>query len=76
MQIKKTVRTGHGTMDWFQIGKGVRQGCRRLILSVLGTLTLGIIFGGSSGILLTGKNNSLPVEGVSSLGGKLSEHRC
>ena len=27
MQIKKTVRTGHGTMDWFQIGKGVRQGC-------------------------------------------------
>ena len=21
------VRTGHGTMDWFQIGKGVRQGC-------------------------------------------------
>ena len=23
-----TVRTGHGTTDWFQIGKGVRQGCR------------------------------------------------
>ena len=22
-----TVRTGHGTMDWFQIGKGVHQGC-------------------------------------------------
>ena len=22
-----TVRTRHGTMDWFQIGKGVRQGC-------------------------------------------------
>ena len=22
-----TVRTGHGTMDWFQIGKGARQGC-------------------------------------------------
>ena len=22
-----TVRTGHGTADWFQIGKGVRQGC-------------------------------------------------
>ena len=21
------VRTGHGTGDWFQIGKGVRQGC-------------------------------------------------
>ena len=30
MQVKKqqlaTVRTGHGTTDWFQIGKGVRQG--------------------------------------------------
>ena len=26
-----TVRTGHGTTDWFQIGKGVCQGC---ILSV------------------------------------------
>ena len=21
------MRTGHGTKDWFQIGKGVRQGC-------------------------------------------------
>ena len=26
MQQKATVRTGHGTTDWFQIGKGVRQG--------------------------------------------------
>ena len=25
--VSKTVRTGHGTTDWFQIGKGVRQGC-------------------------------------------------
>ena len=24
---KATVRTGHGTTDWFQIGKGVHQGC-------------------------------------------------
>ena len=24
---KATVRTGHGTTDWFQIGTGVRQGC-------------------------------------------------
>ena len=24
---KATVRTGHGTTDWFQIGKGARQGC-------------------------------------------------
>ena len=27
MQVRKQVRTGHGTADWFQIGKGVRQGC-------------------------------------------------
>ena len=28
MQAQKaTVRTGHGTTDWFQIGKGVCQGC-------------------------------------------------
>ena len=28
MQVRKeaAVRTGHGTTDWFQIGKGVRQG--------------------------------------------------
>ena len=24
---ESTVRTGHGTTDWFQLGKGVRQGC-------------------------------------------------
>ena len=28
MQVRKpTVRTGPGTTEWFQIGKGVRQGC-------------------------------------------------
>ena len=29
MQVRQeaTVRTGHGTTDWFQIGKGVHQGC-------------------------------------------------
>ena len=27
MQVRKQVRTGYGTTDWFQIGKGVRQGC-------------------------------------------------
>ena len=29
MQVKKQqlVRTGHGTTDWLQIGKGVCQGC-------------------------------------------------
>ena len=24
---ESNIRTGHGTTDWFQIGKGVRQGC-------------------------------------------------
>ena len=24
---EETVRTGHGTTDWLQVGKGVRQGC-------------------------------------------------
>ena len=27
MQVKKQVRTGHETTDWFQIGKGMCQGC-------------------------------------------------
>ena len=27
MQVKKQVGTRHGTIDWFQIGKGVHQGC-------------------------------------------------
>ena len=26
-----TVRTGHGTRNWFQIGKGVRQGCTLVV---------------------------------------------
>ena len=26
MQVKKQIRTGHGTIDWFQIGKRVHQG--------------------------------------------------
>ena len=26
-KVEATVRTGHETTDWFQIGKGVRQGC-------------------------------------------------
>jgi len=27
LRQEATVRTGHGTTDWFQIGKGVLQGC-------------------------------------------------
>ena len=25
--LEATVRTGHGTVGWFQIGKGIHQGC-------------------------------------------------
>ena len=27
MQVKKQVRTGYGTMDWFKTGKGIHQAC-------------------------------------------------
>ena len=27
MQVREQVRTGHGTTVWFQLGKGVHQGC-------------------------------------------------
>jgi len=30
MQVKKQQLQQHGTMDWFQIGKGVHQGCTLL----------------------------------------------
>ena len=30
-----TVRTGHGTTDWFQIGKGVHQGCTPAYLTYM-----------------------------------------
>ena len=30
-----TVRTGHGTTDWFQIGKGVHQGCHPAYLTYM-----------------------------------------
>ena len=30
-----TVRTGHGTIDWFQIRKGARQGCIVYIVTLL-----------------------------------------
>ena len=36
-----TVRTRHGTTDWFQIGKGVRQGC--ILLPCLFNLYAGYI---------------------------------
>ena len=55
-----TVRTGHGTTDWFQIGKGVRQGC--ILLPCLFNLYAEYIMRNAgleetqAGIKITGRN--------------------
>ena len=55
-----TVRTGHGTTDWFQIGKGVRQGC--ILSPCLFNLDTGYIMRNSRweetqvGIKIAGRN--------------------
>src|SRR5574338_126420 len=57
---KATVRTGHGTTDWFQIGKGVRQGC--ILLPCLFNLYAEYIMRNAgleeaqAGIKITGRN--------------------
>ena len=56
-----TVRTGHGTTDWFQIGKGVRQGC--ILSPCLFNLDAEYIMRNAgleeakAGIKITGRNN-------------------
>ena len=55
-----TVRTGHGTTDWFQIGKGVCQGC--ILSPCLFNLYAEYIMGNAgldetqAGIKIAGKN--------------------
>ena len=57
-----TVRTGHGTTDWFQIGKGVCQGC--ILLPCLFNLYAEYIMrnagldGAQAGIKIAGRNIS------------------
>ena len=57
---KVTVRTGHGTTDWFQIGKGVRQSC--VLLSCLFNLYAEYIMRNTgleeaqAGIKISGRN--------------------
>ena len=57
-----TVRTGHGTTDWFQIGKGVRQGC--ILSPCLFNLHAEYIMQNSglseaqAGIKIAGRNNN------------------
>ena len=60
MQVKKQVRTRHGTTDWFQIGKGVCQGC--ILSPCLFNLHAEYIIGNvgldeaQAGIKIAGKN--------------------
>ena len=55
-----TVRTGHGTTDWFQVGKGVRQGC--ILSPCLFNLYVEYVMGNDGldeaqdGIKITGRN--------------------
>ena len=55
-----TVRTGHGTTDWFQIGKGVHQGC--ILLTCVFNFCAEYIMrnagleGAQAGIKTTGRN--------------------
>ena len=57
---KTTVRTGHETTDWFQIGKGVHQGC--ILLPYLFNLYAGYIMRNAgleeaqTGIKIAGRN--------------------
>ena len=55
-----TIRTGHGTTDWFQIGKGVHQGC--ILSRCLFNFYAGYIMrntgleGAQAGIKIAGRN--------------------
>ena len=61
-----TVRTGHGTTDWFQIGKGVHQGC--ILSPCLFNLYAGYIMRNAgldeaqAGIKIAGRNTTLMTE--------------
>ena len=49
-----TVRTGHGTTDWFQIGKGLRQGC--ILSPCLYIMRNGGLDQAQAGIKIAGRN--------------------
>ena len=59
-----TVRTGHGTTNWFQIGKGVHQGC--ILSPCLFNFYVDYIMGNArmdetqSGIKIPGRNINNP----------------
>ena len=64
MQVKKQVRTGHGIMDWFKIGKQVQQGC--ILSPCLFNLHAEYIMGNAwldeaqAGIKIAGRNINNP----------------
>ena len=68
------IRTGHVTMDWFQIGKGVHQGC--ILSSCLFNLYAEYIMrnGGldeaQAGIKIAGRNNNLRYADDTTLNGR------
>ena len=49
-----TARTGHGTIDWFQIGKGLRQGC--ILSPCLYIMRNGGLDQAQAGIKIAGRN--------------------
>ena len=53
-----TVRTGHGTTDWFQIGKGVRQGCilSPCLFNLYAEYILSTLEEAQAGIKIDGRN--------------------
>ena len=55
-----TVRTGHGTTDWFQIGKRVRQGCilSPCLFNLYAEYILLMLEEAQAGIKIAGKNIS------------------
>ena len=69
-----TVRTGHETMDWFKIGKGVRQGC--ILSSCLFNIYVESIMRNAgldkaqAGIKTARRNNNLTYEDDTTLMGR------
>ena len=53
-----TVRTGHETTDWFQIGEGVRQGCilSHYLFNLYAEYIIGHLDEVQAGIKITGRN--------------------
>ena len=55
-----TVRTGHGTTDWFQIGKGGRQGCTPspCLFNLYADYVIDGLDEAQAGIKITGRNSN------------------